>query len=120
GIDPIEHKREARARLRLEAAKAMTFAAATEKCMAAHGVGKSEKTKAGWTATLATYAEPVIGALPVQAVDTGLVLRILEPIWATKPEIAGRVRQRIESVLDWARARGYREGENPARWKGHL
>jgi integrase len=53
-------------------------------------------------------------------VDTGLVLRALEPIWTTKPETAGRVRGRIEAVLDWAKARGYREGENPARWRGHL
>jgi integrase len=62
----------------------------------------------------------VIGALPVQAVDTGLVLKVLEPIWTVKPETAGRVRQRIESVLDFAKVRGYRDGENPARWRGHL
>lgn len=53
-------------------------------------------------------------------VDTGLVLRALEPIWAVKPETAGRLRGRVEAVLDWAKARGYREGENPARWRGHL
>ena len=58
--------------------------------------------------------------LPVQAVDTGLVLKVLEPIWAKKPETAGRVRQRIENILDFAKVRGYREGENPARWRGHL
>ena len=71
-------------------------------------------------ATLSTYAYPVIGALPVQAVDTGLVLKVLEPIWTTKPETAGRVRGRIESILDFAKVRGYRDGENPARWRGHL
>ena len=68
----------------------------------------------------ATYAYPVIGDLPVQAVDVGLVMKILEPIWQTKPETASRVRGRIETVLDWATARGYRQGDNPARWRGHL
>ena len=71
-------------------------------------------------ATLATYAYPHIGALPVQAVDTGLVLKVLEAIWTTKPETAGRVRGRLESILDSAKVRGYRDGENPARWRGHL
>jgi integrase len=61
-----------------------------------------------------------MGALPVQAVDVGLVLKAVEPIWTEKPETAGRVRGRIESILDWASARGYRQGENPARWRGHL
>src|SRR5215213_9281886 len=70
--------------------------------------------------TLATYVYPTYGDLPVAAIDTGLVLKALEPIWTTKPETAGRVRGRMESVLDWAKARGYRNGENPARWRGHL
>jgi hypothetical protein len=70
--------------------------------------------------TLATYAHPIIGALPVQAVDTGLVLKVLEPIWTMKPETASRVRGRLESILDFAKVRGYRDGENPARWRGHL
>jgi integrase len=63
---------------------------------------------------------PGIGDLPVGEIDTGLVLKILEPIWTSKTETAGRVRGRLESVLDWAAARGYRSGENPARWRGHL
>jgi integrase len=62
----------------------------------------------------------VFGALPVQAIDTALVMKAIEPISAAKPETAGRVRGRIESILDWAAARGYRQGENPARWRGHL
>jgi len=70
--------------------------------------------------TLATYVYPTYGDLPVAAIDTGLVLKALEPIWTTKPETAGRVRGRMEAVLDWAKARGYRDGENPARWRGHL
>jgi hypothetical protein len=69
---------------------------------------------------LKTYVYPVLGALPVQAVDVGLVMKAVEPIWTVKPETASRVRGRIESVLDWATARGYRQGDNPARWRGHL
>ncbi len=81
---------------------------------------KNPKHRAQWKATLATYAYPVFGDLSVAAVDTGLVQKVLEPIWSTKPETAGRVRGRIEAVLDWAKVRGYRDGENPARWRGHL
>ena len=73
-----------------------------------------------WQNTLETYAGPVIGELAVKDVDTGHVLRILEPIWSKKPETATRLRGRIERVLDYARVRGYRSGENPARWRGHL
>src|SRR5262249_23796483 len=62
----------------------------------------------------------VMGGLSVQAIDTALVLKVLEPIWTTKPETAGRVRGRIESILDWAKVRGYRAGENPALWRGPL
>jgi integrase len=75
---------------------------------------------AQWKSTLTTYATPVFGALPVGAVDTGLVMKALDPIWNTKPETATRVRGRIEAILSWAKVRGYRDGENPARWKGHL
>ncbi len=73
-----------------------------------------------WPATLESYVYPVLGALPVQAVDAGLVMQVLEPIWAAKPETASRVRGRIESILDYAAARGWRESENPARWRGHF
>jgi integrase len=62
----------------------------------------------------------VIGKLPVQAVDTGLVMKVIEPLWAAKPETASRLRGRVEVILDWAKVRGYRQGENPARWRGHL
>jgi len=70
------------------------------------------------SATLKTYAEPVIGVLPVQSIDTALVMKIIEPLWSTKPETASRLRGRIEAVLDWATVRGYRQGDNPARWRG--
>jgi integrase len=121
GTDPIEARRAARMRARLDAAKAITFRECAESYIASHRAGwRNGKHAAQWQATLATYAEPVIGALPVQAIDTALVLKVLEPIWTTKPETAGRVRGRVESILDWAKVRGYREGENPARWRGHL
>jgi len=70
--------------------------------------------------TLATYVYPVFGDLPVSAIDTGLVMQALTPIWSTKTETAKRVRGRIEAVLDAATVRGYREGPNPAVWRGHL
>ena len=121
GIDPIEARRAERARQRLDAAKAITFRQCGEDYIVSHRAGwRNEKHKYQWSATLSTYAYPVIGALPVQAVDTGLVLKVLEPIWTAKPETAGRVRQRMESILDFAKVRGYRDGENPARWRGHL
>jgi integrase len=121
GFDPIETKRAAVVAARLTAAKALTFKASAEKYIASHKAGwKTAKQAALWTATLETYAYPVFGEMPVAAVDTALVTQALEPIWAVKTETAGRVRGRIESVLDWASARGYRTGENPARWRGHL
>ena len=121
GIDPIDAKKAARLRLRLDAAKAMTFKQCAEAYIKTHRAGwHNGKHAAQWEATLATYAEPVVGSLPVQVIDTALVLKVIEPIWTTKPETASRVRGRIESILDWAKAREYRAGENPARWRGHL
>jgi integrase len=121
GIDPIETRRAARLRERLEAAKAMTFKQCAEAYIGSHRAGWRNAKHAGqWEATLTTYAYPAIGALPVQSVDTGLMLKVLEPIWTAKSETAGRVRGRIEAILDWAKARDYRSGENPARWRGHL
>src|SRR5215213_10365219 len=121
GHDPLELKRQTRARQRLEAAKGMSFKDCAERMMASHQAAwKNPKHKQQWRNTLASYAYPTFGDLPVGSVDTGLVLKALEPIWTTKPETAGRVRGRVEAVLDWAKARGYRDGENPARWRGHL
>src|SRR6266498_5045806 len=100
GIDPIATRRAERVRKRLEAAKAVTFGQCAEAYIKAHRVGwRNSKHAAQWEATLATYAEPIIGTLPVQSIDTALVLKVIEPIWTTKPETAGRVRGRIESVL---------------------
>src|SRR5262249_45104395 len=121
GIDPIEARRAERARQRLDAAKAIMFKQCADSYVAAHRAGwRNEKHAAQWSATLSSYVYPVIGALPVQAVDTGLVLKVLEPIWTAKPETASRLRGRLESILDFAKVRGYRDGENPARWRGHL
>jgi integrase len=121
GLDPIETRNAKRLGERLAAAKSMTFQECAEAYIAAHQAGwRNAKHAAQWPATLAAYVYPVIGALPVQAVDVTLVMKALEPIWTVKPETAGRVRGRIEVVLDWATTRGYRSGENPARWRGHL
>jgi integrase len=121
GLDPIEARRGKRIQAKLNAAKAMTFAACAESYIASHRAGwRNPKHAAQWPATLGTYVYPVFGLLPVQTVDVGLVMKAIEPIWVQKPETAGRVRGRIEAVLDWATARGYRQGENPARWRGHL
>ena len=115
GIDPIETRRAHRARARLDAAKAITFRECAEAYVKAHRAGWRNGKHAGqWTATLKTYAEPVLGHLPVQMIDTALVLKVLEPIWTEKPETASRLRQRIEKILDFAKVRGYRDGENPA------
>ena len=121
GIDPIEARKAARQQALLDAAKAITFRECAASYIAAHKAAwHNPKHAAQWAATLATYAEPVMGSLPVQAIDTALVTKVIEPIWSEKPETASRVRGRIESVLDWAKVRGYRQGENPARWRGHL
>lgn len=121
GIDPIDHRRAQRDAERLEAAKAVTFDQAAERFIAGHEAGwKNPKHRQQWRNTLATYVSPVIGALPVQDIDTDLVMKVLEPIWTKKPETAGRVRGRIESILDWAKAHKLRAGENPAQWRGHL
>lgn len=115
GQDPIESRRAG------QQAAGIIFQDCADRYIKAHRAGwKNAKHADQWANTLATYAYPVLGALPVATIDTGRVLAVLEPLWSTKAETATRVRQRIEAVLDWARARGYRDTENPARWKGHL
>jgi len=121
GRDPIETRKAERARAALAAVEAIVFRDCSEKYIDANEVAwKSTKHRALWRSTLKRYAEPVIGALPIQAIDTGLVLKVLEPIWTKKPETASRVRGRIEAVLNYATARGWRAGPNPALWRGHL
>jgi integrase len=119
--DPIEERKIARLHSQFQSASAKTFAECANAYVAAHRSGwKNEKHGKQWTATLETYAFPVMGKLSISAINTPIVLSALEPIWQNKKETASRLRGRIESVLDWATVRGLREGENPARWKGHL
>jgi integrase len=121
GADPIEARRAKRMAAKLDAAKAMTFKACAEHYIAAHKAGwRSPKSLKAWEGTLSSDVYPILGCLPVQTIDTALAMKVLEPIWMQKPETASRVRGRIESIIDWATARGYRTGENPARWRGHL
>jgi integrase len=121
GVDPIEARKANRGQQLLDAAKAVTFRKCAEGFQAAHGAAwRSKRHGAQWDQTMADYVFPTLGGLPVSSVDTSLVMKALEPIWATMPETASRIRGRIERVLDWAKARGLRTGENPARWRGHL
>ncbi len=121
GEDPIEARKAERQAKKLDDARSLTFKQAAAAYIKANKAAwKNAKHAAQWEATLATYADPIFGALPVAEVDTGLVMKALEAIWTEKPETASRLRGRVESVLDWATARGYRTGENPARWRGHL
>jgi integrase len=121
GTDPIQARGDERAGQQTAAARAMTFDQCADAYIATHRDGwRNPKHAAQWKSTLTTYASPVFGSFPVQAVDVSLVMKALEPIWSAIPETAGRVRGRIEAILDWARSRGLRTGENPAHWKGHL
>ena len=119
GIDPIDERRAARGRQKVEAAKAVSFRQAAEQYIAAHRAGWRNAKHAGqWPRTLATFAYPVIGDLPVQAIDTPLVLKVLEPIWNTKNETASRLRGRVELVLDWAKVREIEPAKTPRDGRG--
>jgi integrase len=116
GQDPIEVRKAKRAARRMP-----SFRECAEAYIAAHQVEwTNAKHRVAWSVTLATYAYPIFGDLPVSAIDKDLVMRALEPHWATKRESMSRLRGRIENVLAWAKVRGYRDGENPAHWRGHL
>ncbi|MFV3078052.1 tyrosine-type recombinase/integrase [Niveispirillum fermenti] len=125
GTDPLE-ERQREASKAVTAAQAAAIAGITFRAVAEAYIGANEaswrndKHRQQWRNTLASYVYPVMGELPVADIATAHVLTILEPIWKDKPETASRVRGRIETVLDAAKARGYREGENPARWRGHI
>lgn len=121
GVDPIEEARAARSALIAARMSAVSFSKATEQYLEAHEAGWSNpKHRQQWENTLTTYAGPKIGQMLVRDIELPHVLSVLEPIWREKTETASRLRGRMESVLDWASARGYRSGPNPARWKGHL
>ena len=121
GIDPVEARKADRASLAADAARGMTFAEATERFLEVKlAEFDNEKHRRQWRATLDKHAAPVLGRMAVADVEMRDVLRALSPIWETTPETASRLRGRIEMVLNWATAHGYRTGDNPARWKGNL
>ena len=121
GKDPIAARDAERARKRLEDARAITFDQAADQYIAANEPGwRNDKHRDQWRTSLATFASPVIGKMPVADIGVTEVMRVLEPLWREKTETGSRVRGRIERVLDWAKVRGYRTGENPAQWRGHL
>ena len=120
GVDPLEQRRSAKDAARLEAASAMTFGDCARAYVAAHRpTWRGLRHAEAWGASLSNHAA-LLGPLPVAAIDLGHVMKALEPIWLVKRNTAARVRARIERVLDWATVRGFRKGDNPARWTGHL
>ncbi|MBD8755411.1 integrase arm-type DNA-binding domain-containing protein [Pseudomonas coleopterorum] len=124
-IDPLvsrdAERKASRVAEEARQARAISFRTVAEDYITAHKAGwKNAKHSQQWLNTLTTYAFPVIGDTPTEEVTTEQILRILTPIWHTKPETASRVRNRMEMVLDAAKARRLRDGENPARWRGHL
>jgi integrase len=121
GIDPLERRNTERAAQVIESAKAVTFEECAHRFIAAHRDSwRSAKHAAQWPQSLAKHVFPVIGRLPVATIDTALIMKTLGPIWEVAPESGSRIRGRIESILDWAAVSGFRQGENPARWSGHL
>jgi len=120
-LDPLTRRRQTQQQARVDAAKSFSFRDCAEAFMAAKAPEWRNPIHARqWPQSLRDYAYPAIGDLPVAAIDTGLIMRVIEPLWQTKTETANRTRSRIEAVLDYARSQGYREGENPARWRGHI
>ena len=121
GRDPIEARNAERTRKRLEDAKGTTFDEAAEQFITGNETAwRSAAHRAQWRISLATYASPIVGSMPVEDIGVPEITRILKPLWQDKVETAARLRGRIERVLDWARVHGLRAGENPARWRGHL
>ncbi len=121
GIDPIEARKARLGKLALQESRSITFSQCAAAYIETHQAAwKNAKHIDQWKNTIKQYCEPIFGAVPVADVDTSLVVRALEPIWTTKSETASRLRGRIENILDWATVKGYRTGNNPAMWRGHL
>jgi integrase len=121
GIDPIEHRKAQRAAAAAAIKRSTTFDECARALIAAkRNEWRSEKHAKAWPQTLARDISPVIGKLPVDAIDTALVVKALMPVWRRAPESGSRLRGRIEMILDWATVSGLRRGDNPARWSGHL
>jgi integrase len=120
-VDPIEAGHAQRLETEREAPRAITFSQCAENFIASHEAGwRNPKHRQQWRNTIQTYAAPTIGDVTVADIDVAAIMRILEPIWTSKPETASRLRGRLECILNWARVRGFRDGENPARWRGNL
>jgi hypothetical protein len=121
GTDPAATKDRMKVATKAAEAKRITFRQCAEQYIEANKAAwRSAVHIRQWPTSLETYVYPAIGSLPVANIEPGMVTKLLQPIWTTKPETASRVRGRIEAVLDYATAHGWRTGENPARWKGHL
>jgi integrase len=121
GVDPLETRNAAKLGLALERAKTVTFDDCAAQYIAAHRSSwKREQHALHWERSITNHASAIIGDIPVSAIDTALIVKVLQPIWGTKTETASKLRGRIESILDWATVSHFRSGENPARWKGHL
>jgi integrase len=121
GTDPIEAHRSRRLQKKLDAVRGIGWDDALTQFLDSHESGwKNKKHRQQWRNTLDAYAKTVLSAVPIASVGISEITKILDPIWTSKPETASRVRGRIERILDWAKVRGYRDGENPARWRGHL
>jgi integrase len=120
-VDPLQQRRQQRSAQLVDQARSVTFRECAGAYILAHEAGwKNPKHRYQWRQTLEQFVYPILGPLPVQSIDTALVLNVLQPIWRDKTETASRVRGRIESILDYAKVREYRNGDNPARWRGHL
>ncbi|RKP56612.1 tyrosine-type recombinase/integrase [Pararobbsia silviterrae] len=121
GDDPAVLKKREKAQRRSDPLRTLTFKQCATKYIETHTpTWRNPKHAQQWTNTLTTYAYPVMGAFRPRDIDTELVLRVLSPIWTEKNETASRLRGRIENILDWSKVQGLREGDNPARWSGHL
>jgi len=121
GIDPLDARKAGMTGARIAALRGISFEEIARQYVEVRSAQwRSDKSRAEWLSTLARYAFPIIGSLPVAAIDTALTHRVLDPLWLDKPNVGRRLRERIEAVLEFAKVRGFRDGENPARWKGHL
>ena len=121
GIDPVEEQRAARRALIAIQMSAITFDDAARRYIKEKSKEfKNPRQRQQWENSLATYASPVIGKVPVREIGLSHIKQVLEPIWDTKTETASRVRARIENILGWSAVHGYRSEENPARWSGYL
>jgi len=121
GKDPIEERKKEQIKVQLKQTRNMTFKEIAEACIAAKAPEwKSAKHSQQWSNSLEAHAFPILGEMPISDISTDLILKVLEPIWITKAETASRIRQRIETIWDYGKARNYVSGENPARLRGHL